>query len=86
MKEQQPGLKGYKRKDPFETVLEFLNLLHEYLNFYKVKTDLTDSGNVKRDEWDMFYRSMEMETHCPIYDSLASTLSLNYDCPKCSHS
>lgn len=36
MIQQQPSLLGYKKKDPFEIILELLNLLHEYLNFYKV--------------------------------------------------
>ena len=47
MIQQQPNLKGYKKKDPFEIVLEFLNLLHEYLNYYKVKGIL---GNQNTDK------------------------------------
>ena len=56
--------------------------MHEYLNFYKVTNVISNLG---KDEWDLYYKSKEIESHCPIYDSLASTLILNYKCTECNY-
>jgi hypothetical protein len=46
-----PELLGYRRKDPFDTLLHFLNLLNDHLLFYAPSKSSED-----HDEWDLFYK------------------------------
>ena len=44
MKDIYPHMLGYSRRDPFEQVLELLNIIHEHLNFYKVRDVIQNFG------------------------------------------
>lgn len=44
MTNSYPHMVGYSRKDPFEHILEFLNIIHEHLNFYKVTDVIQNFG------------------------------------------
>ena len=70
---------GYSRKDPFEHVKFFMNLLHEEIKYYSM-----NEMEEERDEWDILSKQPTKVTlNCPFFDEVSTTLNLNYECSEC---